>query len=100
MFGIKNIIIAAAVSLLVGIGTGWYIGAEIAGAAALRKEVAGLKLQLKARDIAAKLDADQFAANQQQIDDLQRKIEDAEKNTSDGKCLEPSDTDRLRNLWK
>lgn len=100
MLGFKNIIIAAAISLIVGTGTGWYIGAKIAGAAALRQQVASLKLQLKARDLAAQLDKDRYAADQEKIEDLQRKIDDAEKNTRDGKCLDPDDTDRLRELWK
>lgn len=98
--GIKNIIIASTIAFLVGGIAGWRVEAWRSNAAFYKAQVVNLQTQLKARDAAAKKDAKQIEQDQQQIDELKRKADDAENRISPGQCLDSDDADRVRDLWK
>lgn len=101
MFGsIQNTLIAVGLSLLVGIAIGWRVESKFCQADALKKEVAALNARLQATNEAATNDAFRFAESQKQIDELQQRITDAEKDAGRSQCLGPDDTRRLRSLWK
>lgn len=97
--GFKNIIIACTIAFVVGGIAGWRVEAWRSNAAYYQAQVTRLQTQLDAANAAAEKDAAQVAENEKTIDELKRKVEDAEARTSSGECLPADDADRVRDLW-
>ncbi len=97
--GFKNIIIACTIAFVVGGVAGWRVEAWRSNAAYYQAQVARLQTQLDAANAAAAHDAVQAQMDSERIDELQRKVEDAEDHTSSGECLPADDSERVRDLW-
>ena len=100
IFNLKGMAIGVAIAFLAGSASGWKVRDAFCDAAEAKRQVAELRLQLDARDAAAKADQGKAALQFKKIEQLETAIRDAESKTDSTVCLDRSDTRRLRNLWK
>lgn len=79
---------------------GWKTRDAFCDAAAAKKQVVELKLQIAARDVAAAVDAQNAVKAAQEKEELEGVIRDLESQIGAGECLDTRDADSLRKLWR
>jgi hypothetical protein len=100
MLNLKGITIAVLIAGALGALGGWQVRDAFCDAAAAKLEIANLKKQLAARDAAATQDQINAGKDAEERAALEGAIRDLESKISAGVCLGADDADRLRSLWK
>src|SRR5690606_14427373 len=99
MFNLKVYVVIALVAFGAGSVSGWKLTSKYYVAKANSAEVAKLRAEIKARDDAANLDAQQAIADREEIERLKEANRELQGSIKPGQCFDSDDTSGLRDFF-